>query len=140
MDVPVDYNVVDHRFYLHPFFAGTYTFSVTAADNLLALWVGPNAVSGFSINNVAFKWESANQPWPSFRYTAGPGDVGSFIPVRVLWANNGGRGALGVSVTDPNGVEILGAATDVNDQIVWRCVNSGGAAPIWPDWETENAA
>jgi len=141
VNAPCDYNIIDHRLYLHPLFPGVYTFSVSVADDLLALWLGPNAVSGFSIDNVAFKWEWASQPWPNFQYTVSPSAVGTFIPMRVLWANNGGRGALGVSLKDPNGLEILGANTDVSDQIVWRCVLMGAnQAPIWIDWETESPA
>ena len=136
MGAPVDYNVIDHRMYLHPTTSGVYTFSVSVADDLVALWLGSSAVSGFSLDNTDFKWEWGGQPWSSYQYTVSPSAVGTFIPMRILWANNGGRGALGMSVTDPNGHEILGATSTVDDQIVWRCVLTD-KAPTWPPWESE---
>ncbi|KAF7901271.1 hypothetical protein EAF00_003492 [Botryotinia globosa] len=46
------YLVIDNRGYLFAQMTGTYTFSTTSADDILFLWVGANAYSGWTRANA----------------------------------------------------------------------------------------
>ena len=75
--------------YFLPDYTGTWTFSTGGAnvDDALALWIGPNAVTGNTTGNAVF----------SVSLTAGSGTVsltaGTYYPIRVQFGNNAGPGS-----------------------------------------------
>jgi len=105
----VEYTIVAHRGYLAPQFEGWYEFVIDTADDFLGFWLGDAAVDGFSTANLVKRWDFPT--YQSYYIVVTADMVGKYIPIRLLWANNGGPGSLqGRLLAHPQGVLVLGSA------------------------------
>ncbi len=95
---------------LLPQVTGTYTFSLDKADDIGLAWLGPNAVSGFTVANSLLSGYaySSDRPYP-LNTTTVDAVAGVPVPFRLMWANAELQGAFEFTVTDPNSVVVLGA-------------------------------
>ena len=97
--------VVDHRGYLFAPIDGEYTFYIDLSDNIVEIWLGSYAYSGWNRKNAdieALFTEGVQS------YTA-TYSAAEYIPIRVLWANSDGPGSFYISITAPDGTEIVGS-------------------------------
>ncbi|KAL6711397.1 hypothetical protein ACN47E_004331 [Coniothyrium glycines] len=117
---------VMHTGYLYARVAGTYTFSSVNADDIVYLWVGSLAVSGFNNTNANFKYYYT-QPGPQYTINLA---AGSYTPFRVFWGNINAGGLLSFTITDPNGVQLLNS-TGSKDIVVAPCPNAAPATPTF---------
>ncbi|KAI9150745.1 hypothetical protein HJFPF1_10522 [Paramyrothecium foliicola] len=127
--------LIDHRGYLVPAVAGDYTISVPYNDDSLFIWVGENAITGFSKDNFAVRKHYYNPGVTT--YTISVTAVGEPIAIRALWINYGGGGALDFTISDPSNAVVLGSSSEKNRYIISSCSGNGATVPEWPAWESE---
>jgi hypothetical protein len=96
---------LNHVFYL---FAGHgtgyYYINLPQADDVTLLWVGPNALSGYTRANSQLiqTWSAPAPATLGFFLTAN-----TYTPIRLWFANGGGVGGFQFTVTAPDGGLIL---------------------------------
>ncbi|KAF2150213.1 hypothetical protein K461DRAFT_281450 [Myriangium duriaei CBS 260.36] len=131
--------VIDNTFYV---FAGRgsgyYTFQIPYADDITMIWIGSKAYSGWSRanNDLLQFWSGQAQTIISLSYYM---TFGTYMPVRVMWANGGGAGSLQLNIWAPDGsflLQNLGTGSNsaiMSQDIVTRPCNSalGAAFPSW---------
>lgn len=105
---------VDHTFYLCAPVSGYYSFTAQQADDITEYWIGDLALSGWTRAN-----ENSEQTYVS-NYSAQPPSVftvyltqGFTYPIRIMWANEGGRGLFNAAIFAPDGGYIL--QTNINN-------------------------
>lgn len=120
--------VLDNTGYFYACASGYYTFRMDYADDLMLLWLGPTALSGYTRDNAVLSQtaQSSNSAVAQ-QYILG----GTYFPVRVMYANSQGSYAFSFTILDPSGNQIEPSANGVNTLITGEC--SGGTyAPPFP--------
>ncbi|KAH0400097.1 concanavalin A-like lectin/glucanase, partial [Aureobasidium melanogenum] len=138
---PVDGSnlVLDHTFYLFASQTGYYSLNIPYTDDIQFVWVGANAVSGWTRANadIVQFWSSqiATQTPQTLAYYL---TVGQYLPIRVLWGNGGGQGDLRFNIYAPDGSSVLSSNAGQNSgissvDIVQNPCNSvlGAKFPAW---------
>lgn len=114
--------VVAYHGYFAPTVDGSYGLKVNqSTDNIAYIWTGDKAYSGWTSGNYdAFTelWSDYSHNTFSFQATAG-----SYLPVTILWVNQGEPGVLQVDVIDHDGTE----KTDTTDFFVTPACQSSGS-------------
>jgi GLEYA domain len=128
--------VVDHRGYLFAPIDGLYTFTINLEDNIVEIWLGPYAYSGWTRGNANI--EAYNSEGPGLSYTA-PFSAADYIPIRILGANSNGPGTFSISITAPDGTEIVGSDMASSPYLLqYSCDGSGVICPAYPAWNNES--
>lgn len=122
---------LNHVFYV---FAGHgtgyYYINLPAADDVTLLWVGPNALSGYTRANAQLiqTWSAPAPATLGFFLTAN-----TYTPIRLWFANGGGYGGFQFTLTSPDGATILQTTPNSNagvmnsDIVMFPCDTSKGA-------------
>ncbi|KAH0037596.1 hypothetical protein KCU78_g1652, partial [Aureobasidium melanogenum] len=122
---------LNHVFYV---FAGHgtgyYYINLPEVDNVALLWVGPNALSGYTRANAQLiQTSSASAPATlGFFLTAN-----TYTPIRLWYANGGSQGGFQFTITAPDGATILQTTPYSNagvmnaDIVMFPCISSQGA-------------
>lgn len=129
------YFVLNHRGYIFAQTTGTYTFATSNADDVVFLYVGQDAYSGYSASNADAKAVCCSSPAnsASTTYTLAEGD---YMPFRIVFGQQGGPVIFSFSITAPDGTVILDSSTQDSDFIVqYSC--DGTTAPAFLDWGEE---
>ncbi|KAF4555200.1 GLEYA domain-containing protein 1 [Elsinoe fawcettii] len=96
--------VIAHQFYV---FAsrgtGYYHFNIPYGDDIVLIWFWDDAIKGWTRGNadMMVAWSMGFPARPlthSFFLNAG-----TYVPVRIMWANGGGAGTFGFNVYGPDG-------------------------------------
>ncbi|GAB7350070.1 hypothetical protein MBLNU459_g0739t1 [Dothideomycetes sp. NU459] len=134
--------VLDHTFYIFARQTGYYSFNIPYTDDIQFVWIGAKALTGWTRNNadIIQFWSSqiATQTPQTLAYYL---TVGSYLPVRVQWANGGGAGDLRFNLYAPDGSALLqsnaGTSTGSSsvDVVQFPCDSSLGAD--FPDFDKE---
>ena len=129
------YFVLNHRGYIFAAATGTYTFSTSNPDDIVFLWLGPNAYSGWTGNpsggNDAFR-----VPYQGYGSTTYNLVQGQYLPFRIVFGQQGGPVRFTFTITAPDGTVILDSNTQDSPYIVqYSC--DGVAAPQWQDFGAE---
>lgn len=114
--VSLEFINVMHIGYLYARTTGTYTFTAANADDIVYLWVGSNAISGYTNSNANFRIYYTQAP-VSYSITL---QAGTYTPFRVFWGNVDGGGNLQFTITNPAGVTLLDGTTST-DIVVSPC-------------------
>ncbi|KAL6863850.1 proteinase inhibitor [Trichoderma novae-zelandiae] len=125
---PLDYTIVQHIGYFVPQVAGTYTLTAAAAtlDQSLYVWFGADAQAGYTNTNADLV---ADANWLTGSnidlYVVAAADVGTYIPMRILWVNAQDCGQFDLTITGPGGATLVsrGQAT-ADGQFVTNCAIS----------------
>lgn len=127
--------VVDHRGYLFAQQDGVYTFSNPAADDIVLLWLGSLAYSGWTRSNAVLEqqWSGSQQP-KTFTATL---TKGKYYPMRIFFANGGGPGYFKFRLTAPDGTVILGDGAVATTPFLVQFSCDGTTAPKFPAWGSE---
>ncbi|KAI5205053.1 concanavalin A-like lectin/glucanase [Aureobasidium subglaciale] len=131
--------VLDHTFYLFASQTGYYSLNIPYTDDIQFVWIGNNAVTGWNRANadIIQFWSSqiATQTPQTLAYYL---TVGSYLPIRVMWANGGGQGDLRFNIYAPDGSSVLSSNAGQNSgvssvDIVQNPCNSalGAQFPVW---------
>lgn len=106
--------VLDHVFYL---FAGRgtgyYSFVIPYADDVTFVWIGSDALSGWTRSNADLTqfWSSSGQSSKTLAFYL---NQGTYTPVRVMWGNGGGQGDLRFNVLAPDGTTLMSSTAGAN--------------------------
>ncbi|KAG9950296.1 concanavalin A-like lectin/glucanase, partial [Aureobasidium melanogenum] len=138
---PVDGSnlVLDHTFYLFASQTGYYSLNIPYTDDIQFVWIGANAVSGWTRANADITqfWSSqiATQTPQTLAYYL---TVGQYLPIKVMWANGGGQGDLRFNIYAPDGSSVLSSNAGQNsgvssvDIVQYPCNSALGAKfPAW---------
>lgn len=136
--VNMRFNILEHRGYLIPSQAGTYAFQFSMVDDLAVAWVGGHACSGITVDTASLTAPLGTySPAKQFSFVVAAADIGKPVPFRIFWSNVDGPAGHLWQILDPNGAQILGAASQKNPQIVSSCSGPGTFVPAFPAWESE---
>ncbi|KAK6004897.1 hypothetical protein QM012_007676 [Aureobasidium pullulans] len=134
--------VLDHTFYLFASQTGYYSLNIPYTDDIQFVWVGDKAVTGWTRANADITqfWSSqiATQTPQTLAYYL---TVGTYLPIRVLWANGGGQGDLRFNLYAPDGSTVLSSNAGQNsgvssvDVVQYPCNTALGAK--FPTWGKE---
>ena len=102
--------------YFRADYTGTWTFNVTDSDDYTALWIGTNAVTGYTIGNALLNALFPATPSATINLVAG-----TFYPIRVYYGNNGGPGACGITYSNPD----LSTTADLTGRAFYNPVTNG---------------
>ncbi|KEQ78127.1 hypothetical protein M436DRAFT_35982, partial [Aureobasidium namibiae CBS 147.97] len=141
---PVDGSnlVLDHTFYLFASQTGYYSLNIPYTDDIQFVWIGSDAVTGWSRANADITqfWSSqiATQTPQTLAYYL---TVGSYLPIRTMWANGGGQGDMRFNIYAPDGSSVLSSNAGQNsgvssvDIVKYPCNSVNGAQ--YPAWGKE---
>jgi hypothetical protein len=99
-------SVIHQGFLLAPE-TGNYTFIFGQADDIVLVWLGENAFSGWTRANADIERTYIPPPGDETQTTRHL-EQGTYYPVRVAWGDKGGSTALSVKIVAPNGTELTG--------------------------------
>ncbi|GAM86230.1 hypothetical protein ANO11243_042420 [Dothideomycetidae sp. 11243] len=123
---------VNHKFYFHAPYSGTYGLYFPAPDDRAFLWVGSTAYSGWTEDNVVTSatYGTGKQ---MFMFSA---VAGSYTPIRVNWGNRNDAGHFDLAIYAPDGSTLLSSNTPYSSTVVqYSC--DGVTAPPFPAWGSE---
>lgn len=125
---------LDHKGYLFASQSGNYTFQAQNPDDIVMVWLGTNAYSGW--NNNTGNW-ILRSCYGNGETTATQSlDQGQYYPLRVLFANAQGAYALKFNVTAPDGTQFISQTGATSLFLVQNsCDNT--TAPAFPAWGQE---
>lgn len=133
----VEAYAVQQRGYIFATETGTYTFTATNVDDNVYMWLGPQAYSGWTIENaqlhttfdpVAYRGGSATHSQDLV--------AGNFYAFRIAFRNNGGPGGFDFSVATPSGVQVLSSNSGASISVVqYSC--DGTSAPAYAPFGQE---
>ncbi|EPS36387.1 hypothetical protein H072_10119 [Dactylellina haptotyla CBS 200.50] len=130
-----DVLAINHRGYIFAPQDGKYTFSLPSSDDITFLWVGQTAYTGWTRQNanIIQKFAGGNSKPTSTQIDL---KKGTYTPIRIVWANQGGAGNFKLRITAPDGSVLLDEKSENNEYIVqYSCDNTSG--PKYPAWGFE---
>lgn len=135
---PSSVYIINHRGFLFVPESGTYTFTINAIDDLMYIWLGAVAYSGW---NRLDALQTANSN-PANNVAGGPASfsqvlqAGTYLPIRILYKQSGSAAVLDYSITGPSGQILLSSSTLTSNYAVqYSC--DGMTAPAFPPFGVE---
>lgn len=105
--------------------AGTYTFSLTNPDDIVFLWLGQHAQSGWNRGNAAALATLGTSATTTYTLEAG-----QYLPFRIFFGQQGGPVRFAFSINAPDGIPILDSNTSESDFIVQYSCDETTAPPF----------
>jgi len=81
--------------YIKPNYTGNWIFTGAGVDDTMTLWIGNNAITGFTTGNAVLNLSDTSSSSGNISLTAG-----TYYPIRVQYANNLGSGSLSILYTN----------------------------------------
>jgi hypothetical protein len=130
-----DYFAVNHRGYIYARESGTYAFQSDFPDDIVMVWVGPNAYRGYTNDKGNY---ILRNPYGAGK-TIATVDLkqGQYYPVRVIYANAQQAAQLHFEVRSPGGTAIIDSEGNVNTQYLVQFSCDNIAAPKYDPWGQE---
>lgn len=130
-----NYISLDYHGYLYASQTGTYSFSISKADDFVLVWAGSVAYSGWTRSNAMIDVTLGQLNNGAGRSTGTYSAVkGQYIPLRVLFAQGNGPFEFGLQVKGPDGSVVLNQNTNLF-QVKYSC--DGTTAPDFPAYGSE---
>ncbi|KAJ8068397.1 hypothetical protein OCU04_003957 [Sclerotinia nivalis] len=112
----VEQLAIVHTGYVYARKAGTYTFNITAFDDIVMGWIGSNAFGSYSASNADLN--AANSGTLNAVTTVSKTlTAGQILPFKVLWANGASSGNLGFSIKGPDSILLSSSSGSAKDII-----------------------
>ncbi|KAI0149121.1 GLEYA domain-containing protein [Pestalotiopsis sp. NC0098] len=131
---------LNYRGYLYAGQTGAFTFQITSADDIVLVWAGATAHSGWTRANALL-----DVTYPELGAGSGGGGsiigtytatAGEYIPIRILFSQGDGPFGFNVQVTAPDGTVVLSASSSTSDYLVqYSC--DGTTAPAYAPYGSE---
>jgi hypothetical protein len=110
---PASNITINNRGYLYAEESGNYTFSAPSVDDILLIWLGPNAYNNYTRSNADLVQNyidprsggSSATTYSVFLQN------GTYTPFRFLYANAQSKGDYALNVTAPDGSTIIDGTT-----------------------------
>ncbi|CAD6448421.1 730eb83d-c379-4cb9-af08-d413e0040caf [Sclerotinia trifoliorum] len=112
----VEQLAIVHTGYVYARKAGTYTFDITAFDDIVMGWIGSNAFGSYSSSNAdlsAASSDTHNAVTTVSKTLA----AGQLVPFKVLWANGASSGSLGFTIKGPDSILLSSSSGSAKDVI-----------------------
>ncbi|KAH6653178.1 GLEYA domain-containing protein [Truncatella angustata] len=131
---------LNYRGYLYAGQTGTFTFEVSSADDIVLVWAGAAAYSGWTRANALL-----DVTYPEIGAGSGNGGsivgtyattAGTYIPLRILFSQGDGPFGFNVKVTAPDGTVVLSASSSTSDYLVTHSCD-GTSAPAYASYGAE---
>ncbi|KAJ0312902.1 hypothetical protein COL922a_013859, partial [Colletotrichum nupharicola] len=117
---------------------GSYEFIVGEADDVVMVWLGDKAKSGFNANNADITVQKGfrSYPYSEFIYFE---TVEEYIPFRIFWSNGRGGGAFssGVYPDYTLGLDLTEGTVIEESKLYSSCSGDASPVPAWPAWQDE---
>ena len=128
------YVTLNHRGYIFVQQSGDYTFTIPAADDIVLLWVGPAAYSGYNRTNANLVQTYPGSTTVTYK---GKFSQGDYVPFRIMWANGSGVGNFKFELKAPDGTVIVssGAGNESTYLVQYSC--DGTTGPRFPPFGSE---
>ncbi|GAM91314.1 hypothetical protein ANO11243_093630 [Dothideomycetidae sp. 11243] len=94
---------LDHVFYVYANQDGYYSFTMPQGDNIVLLWLGAKAVSGWTRPNADLTQYYTSSPTKVQQTITVQLKLGQYLPVRLHWGNRQGDGEVDLNVYGPDG-------------------------------------
>lgn len=128
------YFTLNHVGYIFAQVTGTYTFTLSNVDDIVFLWHGDKAISGWTRDNA-----DVTAIYSVLPTSAGTVDLvqGQYLPFRIVFGNAQGAIKFTVQLAAPDGTVILDSNTQDSKFLVqYSC--DGVAAPVFPPFGSES--
>jgi hypothetical protein len=127
----VSYSIYDHVGYFHPRSEGSYTFVGSNLDEDAFIWFGDKAASkteytNANAENIYTYYGSDSERTYTLQITSD--QVGTYIPIRILFVNSATCGRWTFDINGPNGVVMSKTAS--NGEIVRGCDAEPNSPPF----------
>jgi hypothetical protein len=109
---------INHRGYMYVHTTGLWRFTISAVDDAVIMWVGANATQGWNKPNAIMSLYFSYGPGAPSGQVALQLTAGQYMPFRIVYGQAVGGAAFGMSVTDPNGYELLNSNTPSSPYLV----------------------
>lgn len=101
--------------YFKPNYTGTWTIYATGVDDAFAMWIGSNAVTGYTTGNALLNVSDTSAS-ATINLTAG-----TYYPFRAQYANNQGPGSYSLSYSHPGQIQ----TTNWNGLLFYNSATNG---------------
>lgn len=127
---------LNYRGYLYAGQSGTFTFTISSADDIVLIWAGSFAYSGWNRANAFL-----DVTYPELGAGAGSGGsisasyvavAGEYIPLRILFSQGDGPFGFNIAVTAPDGSVVLSAGSTTSEFLVQYSCDGTTAPPYAP--------
>lgn len=128
-----EYFSLNHVGYIFAQVTGTYTFTLSNVDDIVFLWHGDKAISGWTRGNA-----DVTAIYSVLPTSSGTVDLvqGQYLPFRIVFGNAQGAIKFTVQLAAPDGTVILDSNTQDSKFLVqYSC--DGVAAPVFPAFGSE---
>lgn len=123
---------LNQRGYIYAQESGAYTFSASNIDDIVELWIGSTAYSGWTRANANLD-QAIFQSAQPFTITL---TAGQYYPVRIVFGQAQGAAAFDMTVTAPDGSVFLGPDSGASPYLIsYSC--DGTTAPAFPTFGQE---
>lgn len=122
-DLSNNFYVLNHQGYLWACEAGAWQFDVTGVDDLVLAWVGDTVYNGsWTDDNAQARavWSFQSQVHAGSASLSTDLAVGSFVPLRFVFANAQNGGAFRLTITSPSGIIVHQTGRDANNDWIVR--------------------
>jgi hypothetical protein len=126
---PLNYFALNHRGYIFAQLDGDYTFTFPEPDDIVLLWVGERAYSGWTRANAdAINIVNGGQT-VTHKVTF---EAGKYYPIRIIFGQAQGPATFTASVTAPDGTVILSSSSGASPFLVQYSCDGVLAPPFAP--------
>ena len=129
-----EYVTVNHRAYLFTQQAGEYTFSMLPSNDIILVWIGLKAYSGFTRANVDIIQLHNTRSRTDFKQTF---QQGEYVPIWIIYGNAAGSGTFITEITAPDGKVIIGSETTKESPYLIQYSCDRVEAPKFPPFGSE---
>lgn len=135
-----NYLALNYRGYLYAGQTGTFTFTISSADDIVLIWAGAAAYSGWTRANALL-----DVTYPEIGSGSGNGGsivatyaatAGDYIPLRILFSQGDGAFGFNVGISAPDGTVVLSASSSTSDYLI-RNSCDGTSAPAYAPYGSE---
>ena len=109
---------INYRGYLYAPTTGVFTFTLTAADDIVFIWGGDVAYSGWDESNYLLRKTYVDLGGTNGAVATLPVTAGQYVPYRMVFGQGGGPFGFNVQVTAPDGTVVLSASSSSNQYSV----------------------
>ncbi|KAF3025091.1 hypothetical protein G7054_g13166 [Neopestalotiopsis clavispora] len=126
---------LNYRGYLYAGQSGDFTFTISSADDIVIVWAGDAAYSGWTRSNALLD-VTYTQLYSGIKTATYTATAGEYIPLRIIFSQGDGPFAFDIEVTAPDGTVILSADSTTSNYLVqYSC--DGTTAPAYAAYGSE---
>lgn len=128
---PGDFFALDHKGYIFAPTTGTYKITISEVDDVVFLWTGPNALSGWDRANADLIVGLGETQTKTVDVTAG-----RYLPIRIMFAQGQGLAKFRLSIAAPDGSALVDSDTQQSPYVLqFSCDRLSG--PVFSAWGSE---